>query len=137
MRIKRIGFGYRNFENNRICDPLYAGKPDWRVLGSIVDRRAVRPRQNPKIRSVGAEDDNEKARRGTATGNKPPRSPRPTGTDRPGPTDRRRPGHPGTKGLRLGKYGSQCFDQVLYSDFPGSGVSIPSGSLTFPPLSSR
>jgi Transposase len=55
-RIKRIGFGFRNFENNRICDPLYAGKPNWRVLGSIVDRRAGRPDQNPKIRYFGAED---------------------------------------------------------------------------------
>jgi hypothetical protein len=28
---------------------LYAGKPDWRVLGSIVVRCAGRPRQNPMI----------------------------------------------------------------------------------------
>jgi transposase len=37
-RIKRIGFGFRNFENYRIRVLLYAGKPNWRVLGSIVVR---------------------------------------------------------------------------------------------------
>ena len=37
-RIKRIGFGFRNFENYRIRALLYAGKPNWRVLGSIVVR---------------------------------------------------------------------------------------------------
>lgn len=35
-RIKRIGFGFRNFRNYRIRALLYAGKPNWRVLGSIV-----------------------------------------------------------------------------------------------------
>ena len=35
-RIKRIGFGFRNFENYRIRALLYAGKPHWRVLDSIV-----------------------------------------------------------------------------------------------------
>jgi transposase len=35
-RIKGIGFGFRNFENYRIRALLYAGKPNWRVLGSIV-----------------------------------------------------------------------------------------------------
>jgi transposase len=35
-RIKRIGFGFRNFENYRIRALLYAGTPNWRVLGSIV-----------------------------------------------------------------------------------------------------
>jgi transposase len=35
-RIKRIGFGFRNFENYRIRALLYAGKPNWRALGSIV-----------------------------------------------------------------------------------------------------
>jgi transposase len=35
-RIKRIGFGFRNFHNYRIRTLLYAGKPNWRVLGSIV-----------------------------------------------------------------------------------------------------
>ena len=35
-RIKRIGFGFRNFTNYRIRALLYAGKPNWRVLGSIV-----------------------------------------------------------------------------------------------------
>jgi transposase len=37
-RIKRIGFGFRNFENYRIRALLYAGKPNWRILGSIVVR---------------------------------------------------------------------------------------------------
>jgi transposase len=35
-RIKRTGFGFRNFDNYRIRVLLYAGKPNWRVLGSIV-----------------------------------------------------------------------------------------------------
>ena len=34
--IKRIGLGFRNFDNYRIRALLYAGKPNWRVLGSIV-----------------------------------------------------------------------------------------------------
>jgi transposase len=37
-RIKRIGFGFTNFRNYRIRALLYAGKPNWRVLGSIVVR---------------------------------------------------------------------------------------------------
>jgi transposase len=37
-RIKRIGFGFRNFENYRVRVLLYAGRPNWRVLGSIVVR---------------------------------------------------------------------------------------------------
>jgi Transposase len=37
-RIKRIGFGFRNFENYRIRALLYAGRRNWRVLGSIVVR---------------------------------------------------------------------------------------------------
>jgi transposase len=37
-RIKRVGFGFRNFENYRVRALLYAGKPNWRVLGSIVVR---------------------------------------------------------------------------------------------------
>jgi transposase len=37
-RIKRIAFGFTNFENYRIRALLYAGKPNWRVLGSIVVR---------------------------------------------------------------------------------------------------
>ena len=37
-RIKRIGFGFRNFENYRIRALLYAGRPNWRVLGSILVR---------------------------------------------------------------------------------------------------
>ena len=37
-RIQRIGFGFRNFENYRIRALLYAGRPNWRVLGSMVVR---------------------------------------------------------------------------------------------------
>jgi transposase len=37
-RTKRVAFGFRNFENYRIRVLLYAGKPNWRVLGSIVVR---------------------------------------------------------------------------------------------------
>jgi transposase len=37
-RIKRIGFGFRNFETYRIRALLCAGRPNWRVLGSIVVR---------------------------------------------------------------------------------------------------
>jgi transposase len=37
-RIKRVGFGFRNFQNYRIRALLYAGKPNWRVLGSIMVR---------------------------------------------------------------------------------------------------
>jgi transposase len=37
-RIKRIGYGFRNFDNYRIRALLYAGKPNWRVLASIVVR---------------------------------------------------------------------------------------------------
>jgi hypothetical protein len=42
-RIKRISFGFRNFENYRIRALLYAGRPNWRVLGSIVVRLWARP----------------------------------------------------------------------------------------------
>ena len=35
-RIKRVAFGFSNFENYRIRVLLYAGKPNWRVLDSIV-----------------------------------------------------------------------------------------------------
>ena len=31
-----IAFGFTNFDNFRIRALLYAGKPNWRVLGSIV-----------------------------------------------------------------------------------------------------
>ncbi|HTV11304.1 MAG TPA: ISL3 family transposase [Acidimicrobiales bacterium] len=37
-RVKRVGFGFRNFDNYRVRALLYAGKPNWRVLGSIVVR---------------------------------------------------------------------------------------------------
>jgi transposase len=37
-RINCIRFGFRNFENYRIGALLYAGRPNWRVLGSIVVR---------------------------------------------------------------------------------------------------
>lgn len=35
-RVKRVGYGFRNFRNYRIRALLYAGKPNWRLLGSIV-----------------------------------------------------------------------------------------------------
>ena len=35
-RVKRVAFGFSNFENYRIRVLLYAGKPNWRVLDSIV-----------------------------------------------------------------------------------------------------
>jgi transposase len=35
-RVKRAGFGFRNFENYRMRILLYAGKPNWRILDSIV-----------------------------------------------------------------------------------------------------
>jgi hypothetical protein len=44
-RIKRIGFGFRNFENYRIRALLIAGSPNWRVLGSIVVRWGAGPRR--------------------------------------------------------------------------------------------
>ncbi len=34
-RIKRIGFGFRNFTNYRIRALLYAGKPNWDLLPSV------------------------------------------------------------------------------------------------------
>ena len=37
-RIKRVGVGFGNFRNYRIRTLLYAGKPNSRVLGSIVVR---------------------------------------------------------------------------------------------------
>jgi transposase len=35
-RVKRSGYGFRNFESYRIRILLYAGKPTWRILNSIV-----------------------------------------------------------------------------------------------------
>jgi transposase len=35
-RVKRAGYGFRNFESYRIRILLYAGRPNWRVLDSIV-----------------------------------------------------------------------------------------------------
>jgi len=52
-RIKRIGFGFRNFENYRIRALLYAGRPNWRVLGSIVVSEGA-TRQNPKNQQSSA-----------------------------------------------------------------------------------
>jgi transposase len=42
-RVKRIGFGFRNFENYHIQALLDAGRPTWRVLGSIVVRQGHDP----------------------------------------------------------------------------------------------
>lgn len=35
-RVKRVGFGFRNFRNYRVRALLYAGKPNWKILDSIV-----------------------------------------------------------------------------------------------------
>jgi transposase len=35
-RVKRVAFGFRRFDHYRIRALLYAGKPNWRVLGSII-----------------------------------------------------------------------------------------------------
>lgn len=37
-RIKRIGFGFRSFAHYRIRVLLYAGRPDWSLLATIVPR---------------------------------------------------------------------------------------------------
>lgn len=37
-RIKRIGFGFRSFAHYRIRVLLYAGRPDWSLLDSVVPR---------------------------------------------------------------------------------------------------
>lgn len=37
-RVKRIAFGFTNFKNFRIRALLYAGKPNFRLLDSIVVR---------------------------------------------------------------------------------------------------
>jgi len=37
-RVKRAAFGFRDFRNYRIRALLYAGKPDWSLLGSISPR---------------------------------------------------------------------------------------------------
>ena len=31
-RVKRVGYGFRNFRNYRVRALLYAGKPNWRLL---------------------------------------------------------------------------------------------------------
>ena len=35
-RVKRVGYGFRNFNNYRTRVLLYAGKPNWNVLNSII-----------------------------------------------------------------------------------------------------
>jgi transposase len=35
-RVKRVAFGLTNFQNFRIRALLYAGKPNWPVLDSIM-----------------------------------------------------------------------------------------------------
>jgi hypothetical protein len=37
-REKRIGFGFRNFENYRVRALLHTGRLNWQVPGSIVVR---------------------------------------------------------------------------------------------------
>jgi transposase len=40
-RVKRVAFGFTNLENFRVRALLYAGKPNFRVLDSIVDSIVV------------------------------------------------------------------------------------------------
>lgn len=35
-RVKRVGYGFRNFTNYRVRALLYTGRPNWRLLSSIV-----------------------------------------------------------------------------------------------------
>jgi transposase len=37
-RIKRIGFGLRNFRNYRVRALLYAGRPNWALLATVQPR---------------------------------------------------------------------------------------------------
>jgi transposase len=37
-RVKRAAFGFTNFANYRIRSLLYAGKPDWSLIGVVTPR---------------------------------------------------------------------------------------------------
>lgn len=37
-RVKRVAFGFTNFANYRIRALLYAGRPDWSLIGSVIPR---------------------------------------------------------------------------------------------------
>jgi transposase len=37
-RVKRAAFGFRSFANYRVRALLYAGKPNWSLLGSVIPR---------------------------------------------------------------------------------------------------
>jgi transposase len=37
-RIKRVAFGFRSFRHYRVRVLLYAGKPDWSLLSSVISR---------------------------------------------------------------------------------------------------
>jgi len=43
-RVKRATFGFTSFRNYRIRALLYAGKPNWDLLATVI------PRWNPKCR---------------------------------------------------------------------------------------
>jgi hypothetical protein len=45
-RIKRIGFGFRRFRNDRLRALLCAGRPNWDLLATVT------PRRNPMSRSA-------------------------------------------------------------------------------------
>jgi len=34
-RVKRAAFGFRHFRHYRVRALLYAGKPDWSLLGTV------------------------------------------------------------------------------------------------------
>ena len=46
-RVKRVAFGFTNFDNYRIRALLYAGKPNWNLLNTLT------PPQNAKSRIRG------------------------------------------------------------------------------------
>jgi transposase len=37
-RVKRVAFGFKNFRNYRVRSLLYAGKPDWSLLPTLIPR---------------------------------------------------------------------------------------------------
>jgi transposase len=37
-RVKRAAFGFRSFRNFRIRSLLYAGRPNWSLLGTVTPR---------------------------------------------------------------------------------------------------
>ena len=37
-RVKRVAFGFRKFRNFRVRALLYAGKPNWSLLATVIPR---------------------------------------------------------------------------------------------------